>query len=82
MTSGSIIIDDQNIKSVKQLSLRNRIGVVPQDTVLFNNSVWYNIRYGRLEAPDADVVAAAKSADIHERILTFPEQYETQVIII
>lgn len=79
VSSGSIIIDGQNIKTVRQFSLRNQIGVVPQDTVLFNNSVRYNIRYGRLDAPDADVVASAKSADIHERILTFPDQYDTQV---
>ena len=55
------------------------VGVVPQDTVLFNNSIKYNIQYGRLDAPEADIIAAAKYADIHERILTFPEGYETIV---
>uniref|UniRef100_A0A0C9QIE0 ATP-binding cassette sub-family B member 6 n=1 Tax=Fopius arisanus TaxID=64838 RepID=A0A0C9QIE0_9HYME len=76
---GSISIDGQNVKTVKQESLRNAIGVVPQDTVLFNNTIKYNIQYGRIDAPEADVIAASKSADIHDKILTFPEQYETQV---
>ncbi|XP_058823567.1 ATP-binding cassette sub-family B member 6 [Topomyia yanbarensis] len=77
--SGSIFIDGQNIKTVKQASLRKAIGVVPQDTVLFNNTIKYNIQYGRVDAPDVDVILAAKSADIHDKILTFPEQYDTQV---
>ena len=76
---GAILIDGQNIKTVKQDSLRRAIGVVPQDTVLFNNTIKYNIQYGRIEAVDADVIAAAKNADIHERILSFPSGYETQV---
>ncbi|XP_060533960.1 ATP-binding cassette sub-family B member 6-like isoform X2 [Cylas formicarius] len=77
--SGSITVDGQDIKSVTQDSLRNAIGVVPQDTVLFNNTIRYNIKYGRLTATDADVIEAAKGADIHNRILNFPQQYETQV---
>lgn len=77
--SGSIVIDGQNIKTVQQASLRRAIGVVPQDTVLFNNSIKYNIQYGRISAPDSDIVAAAKHADIHDRILTFPDTYETKV---
>ncbi|KAG7209714.1 hypothetical protein KM043_011349 [Ampulex compressa] len=76
---GAILIDGQNIKTVKQDSLRNVIGVVPQDTVLFNNTIKYNIQYGRLDAPEADIISAAKHANIHERILTFPSGYETQV---
>lgn len=76
---GAILIDQQNIKTVKQDSLRRAIGVVPQDTVLFNNTIKYNIQYGRIEAVDADVITAAKNADIHERILSFPNGYETQV---
>ncbi|XP_011705031.1 PREDICTED: ATP-binding cassette sub-family B member 6, mitochondrial [Wasmannia auropunctata] len=76
---GAILIDGQNVKTVKQESLRSNIGVVPQDTVLFNNTIRYNIQYGRIDAPEADVIAAAKYADIHERILTFPNGYETQV---
>ncbi|XP_035774061.1 ATP-binding cassette sub-family B member 6, mitochondrial-like [Anopheles albimanus] len=77
--SGSISVDGQNIKTVRQASLRKAIGVVPQDTVLFNNTIMYNIQYGRVGAPEADVIMAARSADIHERILNFPDKYETQV---
>ncbi|XP_076680576.1 ABC transporter ATP-binding protein/permease Hmt-1 [Andrena cerasifolii] len=76
---GAILIDGQNIKTVKQDYLRRAIGVVPQDTVLFNNTIKYNIQYGRIEAEDAEVITAAKNADIHERILSFPSGYETQV---
>ncbi|KAL7297876.1 hypothetical protein TKK_0008899 [Trichogramma kaykai] len=76
---GAITIDGQNIKHVKQDTLRKAIGVVPQDTVLFNNTIKYNIQYGKIDAPEADIIAAAKNADIHERILSFPESYETQV---
>jgi ATP-binding cassette subfamily B (MDR/TAP) protein 6 len=77
--SGAIMIDGQNVKTVTQHSLRSAIGVVPQDTVLFNNTIKFNINYGRLTAEDQDVIVAAKNADIHEKILTFPKQYETQV---
>lgn len=77
--SGAISIDGQNIKTVTQASLRRAIGVVPQDTVLFNNTIKYNIHYGRIEAADNDVLMAARNADIHEKILNFPQQYETQV---
>lgn len=77
--TGSIIIDGQNIKTVSQESLRRAIGVVPQDTVLFNNTIRYNIKYGRLTATDADVIEAARGADIHDKILTFPDAYDTQV---
>lgn len=76
---GSIAIDGINIRTVKQNSLRSLIGVVPQDTVLFNNTIKYNIQYGRLTASDVDVIAAARAADIHEKIMNFPEKYETQV---
>ena len=58
---------------------RSVIGVVPQDTVLFNNDIRYNIRYGRLEASDEEVEEAAKAADIHQRILSFPNGYGTKV---
>lgn len=77
--TGSIIIDQQNIKTVTQESLRQAIGVVPQDTVLFNNSIKYNIQYGRRTATDADIIQAARAADIHDRILTFPDAYDTMV---
>ncbi|KAF2900621.1 hypothetical protein ILUMI_05560 [Ignelater luminosus] len=77
--TGSIVIDGQNIKTVTQESLRRSIGVVPQDTVLFNNSIKYNINYGRLDATDVDIINSARGADIHERILTFPDGYDTEV---
>lgn len=76
---GSILIDGQNIKTVQQDSLRKAIGVVPQDTVLFNNTIKYNIKYGRLEAADVDIISAARAADIHDKIMNFPDKYETQV---
>lgn len=69
----------QNIKTVTQASLRKAIGVVPQDTVLFNQTIKYNIKYGRQSADDHDVIVAARNADIHEKILAFPQQYDTQV---
>uniref|UniRef100_A0A8C8SHZ6 ATP-binding cassette sub-family B member 6 n=1 Tax=Pelusios castaneus TaxID=367368 RepID=A0A8C8SHZ6_9SAUR len=76
---GCIRIDGQDIAKVKQASLRAHIGVVPQDTVLFNDSICNNIRYGRTAASDEEVQQAARAADIHDRILSFPEGYETQV---
>lgn len=76
---GSITIDDQEISRVKQKSLRQVIGVVPQDTVLFNNTIKYNIRYGRVDATDAEVEDAARAAELHEQILGFPNGYDTVV---
>ncbi|KAL3190321.1 hypothetical protein MRX96_019850 [Rhipicephalus microplus] len=77
--SGSITIDDQDISRVKQKSLRQVIGVVPQDTVLFNNDIRYNIRYGRVDATDEEVENAARAAELHEQILGFPKGYDTVV---
>ncbi|XP_050524604.1 ATP-binding cassette sub-family B member 6 [Daktulosphaira vitifoliae] len=77
--SGSILIDNQNIQTITQSSLRKAIGVVPQDTVLFNNSIKFNIQYGRVDSNDAEVINSAMAADIHDRIMKFPELYETQV---
>ncbi|OWA52060.1 ATP-binding cassette sub-family B member 6, mitochondrial [Hypsibius exemplaris] len=77
--SGQILFDGQDITKVKQSSLRQAIGVVPQDTVLFNASIRYNIRYGKITAEDLEVEDAARAADIHDRILSFPEKYETVV---
>lgn len=79
VNSGAIVIDGQNIKTIKQSSLRKAIGVVPQDTVLFNQTIKYNIKYGKITAEDQEIISAARSADIHEKILAFPQQYETQV---
>lgn len=77
--NGAILIDGQNIKLVTQQSLRQAIGVVPQDTVLFNNTIYYNIEYGKIGASADEVYEAARMADIHDRILGFPERYETKV---
>jgi len=79
LDSGLISIDGQNIAKVTQKSLRKTIGVVPQDTVLFNNNIRYNIQYGRIGAADSEVEEAASAADMHDRILTFPNGYETIV---
>uniref|UniRef100_A0A8C8XWV6 ATP-binding cassette sub-family B member 6 n=1 Tax=Panthera leo TaxID=9689 RepID=A0A8C8XWV6_PANLE len=79
LSSGCIRIDGQDISQVTQISLRSHIGVVPQDTVLFNDTVANNIRYGCITAGDEEVVAAAQAAGIHDTILAFPEGYETQV---
>lgn len=76
---GCIHIDGQDISKVKQSSLRAHIGVVPQDTVLFNDTIRENIRYGRISASDQEVEEAAIAADIHDKIMAFPEGYDTQV---
>lgn len=77
--SGNIYVDGQNIKDVTMDSLRRAIGVVPQDTTLFNNSVYYNINYGRIEASREDVYQAAKRARIHDVIMSLPEKYDSTV---
>lgn len=79
LLSGTILIDNQNIELVSQRSLRKYIGVVPQDTVLFNDTVRYNIRYGKVNAPDEDVDEAANAADIHQKVLTLKDGYNTVV---
>jgi ATP-binding cassette subfamily B protein len=78
-TSGGILINGQDIKSVTQKSLRAAIGIVPQDSVLFNDSIYYNIAYGRPEATPQEVMAAARAAHIHDFIESLPEKYETTV---
>ncbi|KAJ8122673.1 hypothetical protein ONZ43_g1192 [Nemania bipapillata] len=77
--SGRILIDDQDVRNVKLDSLRESIGVVPQDTPLFNDTVGHNIRYGNLSAPESQVVAAAQRARIHDIITTWPQGYDTKV---
>lgn len=77
--SGSLKIDGQDVRDVTQSSLHRQIGVVPQDTVLFNDTIGYNIAYGRAGATHADVVAAAKAAQIHDFIQALPEGYDTPV---
>ena len=76
---GAILIDGQDILAVTQKSLRAAIGMVPQDTVLFNDSIGYNIRYGRWDASDAEVREAARLAQIDRFIATVPDGYEAQV---
>ncbi|MGO4263219.1 ABCB family ABC transporter ATP-binding protein/permease [Lysobacter sp. TAB13] len=77
--SGAIDIDGRDLRALTQSSLRGAIGIVPQDTVLFNDTIGYNIRYGRPEAQDADVEAAARAAHIHDFIVGLPDGYETPV---
>ena len=76
---GGIYLDAQDIKSVTQVGLRHVIGIVPQDTVLFNDTVAYNIAYGRPGASQDDIEAAAKSAQIHDFITSLPLGYKTMV---
>ncbi|MBC9208434.1 ABC transporter ATP-binding protein/permease [Roseomonas aerophila] len=77
--SGQIRIDGHDIRSVTQESLRHAIGVVPQDTVLFNDTIRYNIAYGRPGASDAEVEQAAKLAQVHDFVLRLPDGYDTKV---
>jgi len=79
VTGGRIVIDGQDVAGVTQRSLRNAIGMVPQDTVLFNDTIRYNIEYGRPGAAQAEIEAAAKLARIHEFVLTLPKGYDTIV---
>ena len=79
LTGGRVLIDGQNISDVTQSSLRAAIGMVPQDTVLFNDTILYNIRYGRPEASDAEVREAARLAQIHDFIMTLPQGYDSLV---
>ena len=77
--SGRILIDDQDIRDVTVDSLRKSIGVVPQDTPLFNDTVEHNIRYGSIDASQEQVIAAAQRAKIHDIIANFPDGYNTKV---
>ena len=79
VNSGGIFIDGQNINSVMQNSLRDNIGIVPQDTVLFNDTIEHNIRYARLDASDEQIQQAAKHANIHDFIVGLPAGYQTVV---
>ncbi len=79
VTGGRITVDGQDIREVTQASLRKAIGIVPQDTVLFNDSVYYNIAYGRPDATREEVIAAARAAHIHDFVESLPDKYETLV---
>ena len=76
---GALLIDDQDVRDVTQASLHALIGVVPQDTVLFNDTVHYNIAYGRPTAGEDEIIAAAKAAKIHDFIQSLPDGYQTTV---
>jgi ATP-binding cassette subfamily B protein len=77
--SGGIRINAHDVRTLTQSSLRAAIGIVPQDTVLFNDSIFYNIQYGRPEAPHEEVIAAAKAAHIYDFVETLPDKWETRV---
>jgi ABC-type transport system involved in Fe-S cluster assembly fused permease/ATPase subunit len=79
VAAGRILIDGQDLRAVQQRSLRAAIGIVPQDTVLFNDTIEYNIAYGRPGASHDKIVAAAKLAQIHDFISSLPHGYQTQV---
>ena len=77
--AGGIYINNINLDKVSQESLRQIIGVVPQDTVLFNDTIYYNIAYGKIQATKEEVISAAKNADIHDFVSALPDGYETVV---
>ena len=79
VNAGSIRIDGQDIRDVTQTSLHQAIGVVPQDTVLFNDTIYYNIAYGKPDASRAEVEEAARQAKIHDFVMSLPEGYEAKV---
>ncbi|MBX6744428.1 MAG: ABC transporter ATP-binding protein/permease, partial [Acetobacteraceae bacterium] len=79
VTGGRILVDGQDIRDVKQASLRAAIGVVPQDTVLFNDTIRYNIAYGRPGATEEEIIQAAKLAQVHDFVMRLPEGYRTMV---
>ena len=79
VTGGAVRIDGQDVRDITQNSLHQAIGVVPQDTVLFNDTIYYNIAYGRESASHAEIIRAAKDAQIHDFIMSLPEQYDTRV---
>ena len=79
VTGGAIRINGHDLRKLKQNSLRAAIGIVPQDTVLFNDSIFYNINYGRPDATREEVFAAARAAQLHDFIESLPQKYETRV---
>ncbi|TYB82798.1 ABCB family ABC transporter ATP-binding protein/permease [Maritimibacter fusiformis] len=79
VSDGALTIDGQDVRDVTQESLHRSIGVVPQDTVLFNDTIRYNIAYGREGASFSEIEAAAKAARIHDFVVSLPEGYDTQV---
>ena len=79
VTNGAVLIDGRDVRDITQDSLHQAIGVVPQDTVLFNDTIHYNIAYGRENATHTEVINAAKNAQIHKFIMSLPQKYDTVV---
>ncbi|MGE3973583.1 MAG: ABC transporter ATP-binding protein/permease [Bdellovibrionales bacterium] len=79
VTSGAILIDGVDLRNIKQLDLRHHIGIVPQDTVLFNDTIHYNIQYGNILASEQEVIEAARKSQIHSFVMGLPKKYETAV---
>ena len=79
VTDGAVRIDGQDVRDVTQNSLHQAIGVVPQDTVLFNDTIYYNIAYGREDATHDEIINASKDAKIHDFIMSLPDKYDTLV---
>jgi ABC-type transport system involved in Fe-S cluster assembly fused permease/ATPase subunit len=79
VSDGKILINGSDIKDVRQSSLRGAIGIVPQDTVLFNDTIRYNIHYGRTGAGEDEVLEAARAAHIHDFVMSLPAKYESMV---
>jgi ATP-binding cassette subfamily B protein len=77
--AGAITVNGVDLRNIRQSSLRGAIGIVPQDTVLFNDTIYYNIQYGRPEASRDEVIAAARAAHIHDFIVSLPDGYEARV---
>lgn len=78
-TGGSIKVDGQDLRTITQASLRQQIGIVPQETLLFGGTIRENIRYGRLDATEAEIIAAAQAANAHDFIIQLPDGYDTIV---
>lgn len=78
-TDGAICIDGLNMRSLSQQSLRDQIEIVSQETILFGGTIYENIRYGRLDASEDEIIAAAQAANAHEFIMDFSQQYDTLV---
>jgi ABC transporter ATM len=78
-SSGRIFVDDQDIHDIQLQSLRESVGVVPQDTPLFHSDILHNVRYGRLDATDDEVKEAAMKASVHDTVVSLPEGYKTTV---
>lgn len=78
-SSGSVNIDGKDVRSITVESLRSQLGVVPQDTILFNETLMYNLMYSKPHCTEEEVIAACKAASIHDKIMAFPNRYDTVV---